>query len=79
MLELRKAFIKDKEYDPLSGKSDKSFYTKVSYALQNNTNISYLSSLNQSNVLAVINSSQDIEDWLKQHKNKLKNEAEIIS
>jgi len=78
LLVLKKTFVKENEYNPTTGKKDHSFYYKTTYALANNANI-FPVKLNQSSILSVIPASADTEQWLKQNKNKLKNESEVVS
>lgn len=79
LLVLQKILINEKEYDPLSGKREHSFFPKTTYAISDNGNLLPLKSLDYSNIFFIVHSNANAQQWLKQNKNKLKNESEVVS
>ena len=80
LLELGKCFVKEKEYDPIVGKREHFFFTKKSYAVTDGVKIFILSALNRINILEALPIVfEQNEEWLKQNKNKLNNELDVIA
>lgn len=77
LLEQRK--VKTSPYDPIQGKSVSAFFSKNSYALYSNGRILPLKDLDKASLLAKLPNNVNYEAWLKEHKNKLRNEADVIS
>jgi hypothetical protein len=77
LLEQKK--VKTSPYDPFQAKAISSFYSNYNYALYNNGEILPLIDLNKSSVLSNLPSSAGYENWLKEHKNKLNNKADVVS
>jgi hypothetical protein len=79
LLELKKVSVKESEYNPLVGKKEYSFYTKITYSISDHEKIIPLKTLNQSSLFTAIPKASDYSEWLKQNNNKLKNETEITT
>jgi hypothetical protein len=79
LMEYKKVSIKEKEYNPLLGKKEYSFFSKTNYSLAIQEKIIPLKSLNPSGILSFIPDSNDYKDWIAQNNNKLKTESEIVS
>ncbi len=77
-LELKKAIIEEKEYNPLVGAKEHAFILKESYAVANNNDVIKVK-LSQSSILPIIKPSSEAYQWLKQNNNKLKSVNEVIS
>ena len=67
------------DYDALKGRNENSFVAEIKYFLLHNGAVSLLKSLNERNIFAVINPTQDAASWLQKNNNKLKNENDITS
>ncbi len=79
LLELKKCLVKESPYDPMTGRRQKSFFTKSSYAIYKDETVLAVKSLDASTVLKIIApASQEFENWLATNKNKLKNEKDVI-
>lgn len=76
---LQKQLVKTSPYDPIQGKSLSSFYTSRSYAIYNNGKIIACRDLDRQSILAALPSNSAIDTWLKENKNKLKSEKEVIA
>jgi hypothetical protein len=76
---LQKQLVKTSPYDPMQGKSISSFYTTRQYAMYNNGKVNTLSDLNRNDVLASLPANSAVDIWLKENKNKLKSEKEVIA
>ncbi len=80
LLELKKSLIRTVPMSAMAAKKmESSFYTESSYAIASAENISPLKSLNYSNVIAVIHPDTNTEQWLKDNKNTLRKESEVVS
>lgn len=79
LIEQRKVLVKEKEYNPLSGKKEYSFYSKNNYAIADEEKINPIKSLTQSSLFSAIPESASYKEWLTRNNNKLKNESEIVS
>jgi len=76
---LQKQLVKTNPYDPIQGKSISSFYSKKEYAMYNNGKVNTLRDLDRNSILASIPTNASIDNWLKENKNKLKSEKEVIT
>lgn len=76
---LQKQMVKTSQYDPIQGKSLSSFYTTRSYAIYNNGKVNPCRDLDRQSILAALPSNSAINIWLKENKNKLKSEKEVIA
>lgn len=76
---LQKQLVKTSPYDPIQGKSLSSFYTTRAYAIYNNGKVNPCRDLDRSSILAALPSNSAIDAWLKENKNKLKSEKEVIT
>ncbi|MBN8838472.1 MAG: hypothetical protein J0I09_14515 [Sphingobacteriia bacterium] len=79
LLEQKTAYIKQGDYNALTGKNDQSFFTKTSYAVLHNNNLSYLPSLNQPNIISILSPTPEMIEWIKLNKYKLRTESEVVS
>ena len=79
LLLLQKSLVNTAPYDPLTGIAKKNFYAKTYYALSNNGNISYLKTLDHTNLFTILSPDAASEAWLKKNNNRLKKEAEVLS
>ena len=79
LLLLQKSLVNTAPYDPLAGIAKKNFYAKTYYALSNNGKISYLKSLDHTNLFAILSPDAASEAWLKKNNNRLKKETEVLS
>jgi hypothetical protein len=76
---LQKQLVKTSPYDPIQGKSISSFYATREYAMYNNGKVVAIRDLDRNNVLATLPSKSAVDNWLKENKNKLKSEKEVIA
>ena len=76
---LQKNLVKVSPFDPLTGKNTTSFFTKSYYSLYNKGKIIPLKALDKSSILSAIPSNANLEPWIKNSKNKLKSEEDIIA
>ena len=76
---LQKQLVKTSPYDPIQGKSISSFYSTKEYAMYNKGKVTTLNDLDRSNILSSITFNAKVEPWLKENKNKLKSEKEVIA
>lgn len=76
---LQKNLVKVSPFDPLTGKNTTSFFTKSYYSIYNNGKIIPLKTLDKNSLLAAIPNNNAVEPWIKNSKNKLKSEEEIIA
>ena len=79
LMEMKKSLITTAPYDALAGKSVSSFFSKTYYALTNNAEVNTLKALNKEAVYEIVHPDSAMEDWVKQNKNKLKNDTEVLS
>lgn len=77
LLEQRK--VKTSPYDPIQGKVVSSFYATNHFAIYNNGKMTPLKDLDKATLLNMLPSNNTYETWLKEHKNKLKNESEAVA
>ena len=75
---LQKNLVKTSPYDPMLGKNISSFFSKKYYAIYMNGQIKPLKDLDRNSILSAIPFDAKIEPWLKQNKNKLKSENDVI-
>ncbi len=68
-----------KEFDPVNSHSEYRFSTVTDYLIIDHRNVSHLKSINKAAILAIIKPTNEQEEWLHSHKNKLKNEADAIA
>lgn len=67
------------DYDAMLGRRDFKFVSTVSYYLSNTENqILELKGLNKEALFSIVQATEPSEDYLSQHKNKLKNENEVV-
>ena len=79
LLELQKSFVRTVPLDAMaSKKTESSFFLKMSYAIADENNVSPLKSLTHDNITTVIHPDNSTEQWLKDHKNSLKRESDVI-
>jgi hypothetical protein len=76
---LQKNLVKVSPFDPLTGKNITSFFTKSYYGIYNNGKTIPLKSLDRNSILAAIPFNARVEPWIKNNKNKLKSEEDIIA
>ena len=79
LLKYTHVIVFDRGFDAIAGKDNYSFVTKVTYCLLNKGVVTLIKNLDKDNVLAVVPPLADTESWLKNNKNKLKNETDIIN
>jgi len=79
LLLLHTSMINTSPYDPITGKAQKSFFTKTYFALSNEGNVSPLKSLDHANLFSILYPDAASEAWLSKNNNKLKNETEVLS
>ncbi len=79
LLEMKKILVQEKEYNPLLGKKEYTFYSKRNYLIAVEEKTTPLPSLNQSGLLKALPELSDYKEWLTRNNNKLKTEAEVIS
>lgn len=79
LAELKRAFVKEKEYNPLLGKKEYTFYSKKEYLLLQGEQITPLPSVSLSGMMNAMPDVANYKEWLKVNNNKLKNEDEIVS
>jgi hypothetical protein len=77
LLEQRK--VKTSPYDPIQGKSVSSFYSNNNYAVYENGRVKPLKDLDKTSILSTLPNSPSYDNWLKEHKNKLKSESDVIT
>ncbi|MCX6203267.1 MAG: hypothetical protein NTY43_03110 [Bacteroidetes bacterium] len=76
---LQKNLVKVSPFDPLTGKNITSFFTKYYYGIYNNGKTIPLKALDRNSILSVIPFNASVEPWIKNTKNKLKSEEDIIA
>jgi len=76
---LQKNLVKVSPFDPLTGKNATSFFTKSYYGIYNNGKTIPLKSLDRNSILSVVPFNANVEPWIKNTKNKLKSEQDLIS
>ncbi len=79
LLKLTEISTVKKKFDALAGKDLYGFEPKVVYYILNNGVVTPIKSLDKESVLAIVAPVAETEGWLKDHKNKLKNETEIVN
>ncbi len=79
LIQLQKNLVKVSPYDPLLGKNITSFFTKSYYGIYNNGKTIPLKGLDKNSVLAVVPLNAGVEPWIKNTKNKLKSEEDMIA
>ncbi len=78
LLSLQKTMVKTSPYDPLEGKKISSFFSKTYYAIYNNGRVIPIKGLDHSVIGEAIHLSDQDENWLKQNKNKLRSEHDVV-
>ena len=76
---LQKQLVKTSPYDPIQAKRISSFYSTKDYAIYNNGKVSALKDLDRNSILSTIPFYANVENWLKENKNKLKSEKEVTA
>jgi len=76
---LQKNLVKVSPFDPLTGKNTTSFFTKSYYGIYTNGKTMPLKALDRNSILSVIPFNVSVEPWIKNTKNKLKSEEDIIA
>jgi hypothetical protein len=76
---LQKNLIKVSPYDPITAKNASNFYIKNNYAIYNNEKLIPLKGIDKTSIVSAIPFDATIENWLKENKNKLKSEEDVIS
>ena len=76
---LQKNLVKVSPFDPLTGKNTTSFFTKSYYGIYTNGKTMPLKALDRNSILSVIPFNASVEPWIKNTKNKLKSEEDIIA
>jgi hypothetical protein len=76
---LQKNLVKVSPFDPLTGKNQTSFFTKSYYGIYTNGKTIPLKSLDRNSILSVLPFNANVEPWIKNSKNKLKSEEDIIA
>lgn len=78
-------FLKRKEVKLVKNKDvmldhpDLKFVSDTYYYVEEKGNMKQLKNSNKESLFSIIKTSEEDEIWLKEHKNKLKNETEIVS
>lgn len=67
-----------KDTDLMLGRKDRKFESTETYYVEENGNVLKMKRISKPNLLALIKEENGDEDWLKEHKSKLKNEKEAI-
>lgn len=79
-VELKKALVRSVPGNVMSAKKvESSFYTESSYAIVATNDISPLKSLGYTNIVGVMHIDKSADQWLKESKNNLKRESEVIA
>jgi len=68
-----------KNKDTMLDHPDLKFVSDTFYYIEENGNLTRLTTINKSNLFSIIKTTDDDETWLKTNKNKLKNEAEVTA
>lgn len=80
LLQIQKSFLRTVPSSVLSDKkTESSFYTKSSYAIAYEGALFPISALNHTNITAIVYPDKDTEQWLKDNKNNLKKELEVVA
>jgi len=77
LMELQQSFIKKSDYDPLQGKKESRFFIRNQYAIAEYAYIHPLLALDHDNILHELEGKPADDQWLKDHRNKLRNESEV--
>ena len=78
LISLQKTLVKTSPYDPLEGKRISSFFTKTYYAVYTNGRVIPMKSLDHAAVGEALHVSDKDKVWLKQNKNKLRSEHDVV-
>jgi hypothetical protein len=76
---LQKNLVKVSPYDPLLQKSITSFFKKTYYGIYNNGKIIPIKSLDKNSIVSVLPFNASVQPWIKNSKNKLKSEEDMIA
>ena len=79
LMEFQQSFVKKSDYDPLQGKKESRFFIKSQYAIAEYAYMHPLASLDHDNVSRELEMKQADDQWLKDHRNKLRNESEVVA
>lgn len=75
----RKEVKLTKSKDIMLDHPDLKFSSDIHYYIDENGELTLLKSISKENLFSIIKSTQEDEDWLRENKNKLKTEAEVIA
>ena len=76
---LQKNLVKVSPYDALLQKSITSFFKKTYYGIYNNGKTIPLKSLDKNSIVSVLPFNASVQPWIKNSKNKLKSEEDMIA
>jgi hypothetical protein len=76
---MEKILVKVSPFDPLTGKNSTNFLNKNNYAIYNSGKITAIKGIDRTSVLSAIPYDATVENWLKENKNKLKSEADVVN
>lgn len=79
LLKRTEVILVKKDFDQMAGKSELKFISEFHYYISEKQNVSPLKNINKTNLFSIIKLLKEDEAWLKENKNKLKNEAQVIS
>ncbi len=80
LLELQKSLIRTVPLDALADKrNESSFFLKISYAIANEETVFPLKTLGYSAISSVLQIDKNADQWLKENKNGLKKESDVIA
>lgn len=79
LMEFQQSFVKKSDYDPLQGKKESRFFIKSQYTIAEYAYMHPLTSLDHDNITRELDMKKQDEKWLMDHKNKLRNESDVVA
>lgn len=79
LMEFQQSFVKKSDYDPLQGKKESRFFIKSQYTIAEYAYMHPLPSLDHDNISHELEMKKQDEKWLMDHRNKLRNESEVVA
>ncbi len=78
LMEFQQSFVKKSDYDPLQGKKESRFFIKRQYVIAEYAYMHPLTSLDHDNIMQELEWKKDDDQWLRDHRNKLRSESEVV-
>jgi hypothetical protein len=78
LMEIQQSFIKKSDFDPLQGKKESRFFIRSQYAIAEYAYLHPLAALDRDNILHELEAKAVDDRWLKENRNRLRNEPEVV-